>query len=219
MLLRPSILRIAIKIISKGYFWSLIAYAKEVTWNKIKTSNNDDEDDGGDDDDDDDDDDDGNDDYDDDGDVDDDDDDGDEEVMMMMMMMMVMTMMGMVMMIMMMMTMVMTMVMLMTPTTTTPMPMINYHRPFDVIVSVGVSYSPGGYHFEIDDGRVRWFHRSRLRDPVFSVLTEEIIPSDVWSHIVGTYNATTGEAKVTKQPDTNSKKVEELSGPIKQLDR
>ena len=54
----------------------------------------------------------------------------------------------------------------------------------------------GGYHFEIDDGRVRWFHRNRLQNPVFSVITDDIIKPDVWTHLIGSYNSTSGEAKV-----------------------
>ena len=54
----------------------------------------------------------------------------------------------------------------------------------------------GGYHFEIDDGRVRWFHRNRFQNPVFAVLTDDIIKPDVWTHLIGSYDSKSGEAKV-----------------------
>ena len=56
----------------------------------------------------------------------------------------------------------------------------------------------GGYHFEIDDGKVRWFHRNRNQIPVFSAITDDIVRPDVWTHFIGSYNSTTLDAKVTR---------------------
>ena len=55
----------------------------------------------------------------------------------------------------------------------------------------------GGYHFEIDDGKVRWFHRNRNQIPVFNVITDDIVKGDVWTHLIGSYNSTTRDAKVS----------------------
>ena len=57
--------------------------------------------------------------------------------------------------------------------------------------------SLGGYHFEVDDGRVRWFHRNPLQNPVFSVVTDDIIEPDKWYHIAATYDVAEGVARVT----------------------
>lgn len=54
----------------------------------------------------------------------------------------------------------------------------------------------GGYHFEIDDGRVRWFHRNHEEQPVFSVVTNDVISPNTWYHLVGTYSSKDGTAKV-----------------------
>ena len=60
-----------------------------------------------------------------------------------------------------------------------------------------IAYFPiGGYHFEIDDGRGRWFHRNRFQNPVFAVFTDDIIKPDVWTHLIGSYDSKSGEAKV-----------------------
>lgn len=68
-------------------------------------------------------------------------------------------------------------------------------RPCLIFLAI---HSIGGYHFEIDDGKVRWFHRNRFQTPVFSVITDDIIKPDVWTHLIGSYNSTTQEAKVDK---------------------
>ena len=58
-----------------------------------------------------------------------------------------------------------------------------------------IAYFPiGGYHF--DDGRGRWFHRNRFQNPVFAVFTDDIIKPDVWTHLIGSYDSKSGEAKV-----------------------
>ena len=69
--------------------------------------------------------------------------------------------------------------------------------------------STGGYHFEIDDGKVRWFHRNRLQNPVFSVITDDVIKPDVWTHLIGSYNSTTHQAKV---------KQRKFTGPVIQIE-
>ena len=57
-------------------------------------------------------------------------------------------------------------------------------------------YDVGGYHFEVDDGRVRWFHRGHQENPVFSVITSDVIRPNTWYHVVGTYSSHRGDAKV-----------------------
>ena len=56
----------------------------------------------------------------------------------------------------------------------------------------------GQYHFEIDDGRVRWFHRNEERETVFSVVTDQIVVREgSWTLITGTYSADKNRARVS----------------------
>ncbi|KAJ7378021.1 hypothetical protein OS493_025337 [Desmophyllum pertusum] len=70
-----------------------------------------------------------------------------------------------------------------------------YHSIFDTVGGHSL-HQNGQYHFEIQDGSVRWFHRNESEAQIFSVETDPIIPATVWNHIVGTYTAHTGIAKV-----------------------
>ena len=54
----------------------------------------------------------------------------------------------------------------------------------------------GGYHFEIDDSKVRWFHRDESDKTVFSMMTSPVTLPRVWMHYTVTYNAYQQVAKV-----------------------
>lgn len=57
----------------------------------------------------------------------------------------------------------------------------------------------GQYHFEIDNGRVRWFHRNEDGNTVFSVVTDDIVVREgKWTLITGTYSADRNRARVSK---------------------
>lgn len=71
-----------------------------------------------------------------------------------------------------------------------------YHSVFSTARVMNIGQIMGGYHFEIDDGKVRWFHRNRYQNPVFAVFTDDIIKPDVWTHLIGSYDSNSGEAKV-----------------------
>lgn len=68
------------------------------------------------------------------------------------------------------------------------------HELFDTI---GQSHGGGQYHFEINDGNVRWFHRDETQKTVFSCdALGGLVKAGDWAHVAGTYDAVTGKAKV-----------------------
>ena len=69
------------------------------------------------------------------------------------------------------------------------------HSLFDTVGSKS-DHKNGQYHFEIVDGKVRWFHRDENAEQVFSVTTEPIIVRDQWTNIAATYDANLAEAKI-----------------------
>ena len=69
------------------------------------------------------------------------------------------------------------------------------HSLFDTVGSQSDHHN-GQYHFEIVDGKIRWFHRDENSEEVFSVTTEPVAVQDKWMHIAATYDANLGEAKV-----------------------
>lgn len=67
---------------------------------------------------------------------------------------------------------------------------------FDTVGSHS-THKDGQYHFEIDNGKVRWFHRDEQHRTVFSVLTQPVIKEGVWTQIAATYNANKERARVS----------------------
>ena len=68
---------------------------------------------------------------------------------------------------------------------------------FDTIGSHS-KHRDGQYHFEIDNGRLRWFHRDENRDTVFSVVTDEVaVREGNWNLIVGSYSMDKNRARVS----------------------
>lgn len=62
-----------------------------------------------------------------------------------------------------------------------------------LIVSLFVE---GGYHLEINNGAVRWFHRDEQDRTVFSMTTGVVAIPNVWMHYTVIYDAIKGIAKV-----------------------
>jgi hypothetical protein len=55
----------------------------------------------------------------------------------------------------------------------------------------------GGFHFEVDDGKLRWFHRNQDDRAVFDVTTSDsVVRPNTWHHVMGTYDSTAAQAKV-----------------------
>ncbi|XP_067047616.1 uncharacterized protein [Acropora muricata] len=54
----------------------------------------------------------------------------------------------------------------------------------------------GQYHFEIDNGKVRWFHRNENHDTIFSLLTRPVVREGIWTQLTATYNAQKQRARV-----------------------
>jgi len=66
------------------------------------------------------------------------------------------------------------------------------HSIFDTI---GVSHNQGQYHFEVNDGIVRWFHRNEYRVTVFETMAHSV-QKEKWTHVAGTYDSSTRLAKI-----------------------
>lgn len=61
-------------------------------------------------------------------------------------------------------------------------------------VPAGSPAKPGNYHFEVNDGKVRWFHRNLEGNVVFNVTTDRVVvPPNQWTHLVGTYDRNQGQ--------------------------
>ncbi|CAB4020212.1 Hypothetical predicted protein [Paramuricea clavata] len=84
------------------------------------------------------------------------------------------------------------------------------HSIFDTI---GSSHECGQYHFEINDGNIRWFHRNETQQTVFSVeATGGLVKQGAWVHIAGTYDGTIGKAKIYVNGDLKNMSVNEYGG-------
>jgi len=70
------------------------------------------------------------------------------------------------------------------------------HSVFSTVRQIAVNNYIGGYHFEIDDGKVRWFHRDENDATVFTMTTNTVALSRVWMHFAVTYDAYKGVALV-----------------------
>lgn len=60
---------------------------------------------------------------------------------------------------------------------------------FDTVGGTASSHREGQYHLEVDNNRLRWFHRNEQHVTIFSVLSGIVINPQNWTHIAGTYNA------------------------------
>ena len=70
---------------------------------------------------------------------------------------------------------------------------------FDAVPE-GWPIKPGVYHFEVFDGKVRWFTRDLDGNVVFNVTTERaVVPSNEWTHLAGTYDKKEGQYALVKR--------------------
>jgi len=58
-------------------------------------------------------------------------------------------------------------------------------------------HSDGQYHFEIENAKVRWFHRNEDHNTIFSLQTRPLIREGEWTQITATYNAKRQRARVS----------------------
>lgn len=58
-------------------------------------------------------------------------------------------------------------------------------------------HKDGQYHFEIENGKVRWFHRNENHDTIFSLLSRPVVREGVWTQITATYSAKKQRARVS----------------------
>jgi len=66
------------------------------------------------------------------------------------------------------------------------------HSIFD---TVGTFHTQGQFHFEVNDGVARWFHRDEKQKVVFETMAHTVAKGK-WVHIAGTYDSKTKQAKV-----------------------
>ena len=66
------------------------------------------------------------------------------------------------------------------------------HSIFDTI---GTAHAQGQFHFEVNDGVVRWFHRDQNQKVVFETMAHTV-QRGKWTHLAGEYNSKTGQARV-----------------------
>ena len=67
---------------------------------------------------------------------------------------------------------------------------------FDTVGDKFSTHHEGQYHLEIENGKVRWFHRNEKHDVVFSVTSQPLVNEGMWTHAVGTYDSFKRVAKV-----------------------
>ena len=67
---------------------------------------------------------------------------------------------------------------------------------FDTVGSHS-KHKDGQYHLEIENGKVRWFHRNENHDTIFSVQTRPVVREGVWTQITVTYSAKKQRARVS----------------------
>ncbi|XP_048590274.1 uncharacterized protein LOC5501396 [Nematostella vectensis] len=70
------------------------------------------------------------------------------------------------------------------------------HSIFDTIGGSRSIHKKGQYHFEVSNGRVRWFHRDEYSRPIFAVQSDPFIDADEWYHVAATYDSRDRFAKI-----------------------
>eukprot|EP00794_Sanderia_malayensis_P012969 gene12969-14302_t len=73
--------------------------------------------------------------------------------------------------------------------------LIKIEGSHSIFHTIGSTHTMGQYHFEVNFGNVRWFHRNESQNTVFEAEAHEVKPHE-WTHIAGTYNATNGFANI-----------------------
>ncbi|XP_031554877.1 uncharacterized protein LOC116291804 isoform X2 [Actinia tenebrosa] len=69
------------------------------------------------------------------------------------------------------------------------------HSIFDTVGGHS-SHGSGQYHFEVSDGKLRWYHRNETANQIFSVESDAVVSENTWTHVAGTYDSHTGISKV-----------------------
>ena len=67
---------------------------------------------------------------------------------------------------------------------------------FDTVGQKFSNHKEGQYHVEIENGKIRWFHRNEKHTVVFSIMSQPLVSEGLWHHIAGTYDAQKSIAKV-----------------------
>lgn len=67
---------------------------------------------------------------------------------------------------------------------------------FDTVGGSMSNHSDGQYHLEIDNGKIRWFHRNEIHATIFDVRAQRLVEMNKWVHVVGTYDGDKRLAKV-----------------------
>ena len=68
---------------------------------------------------------------------------------------------------------------------------------FDTVGQKFSNHKEGQYHVEIENGKIRWFHRNEKHVVVFSIMSQPLVSEGIWHHIAGTYDAQKSIAKVS----------------------
>ena len=70
---------------------------------------------------------------------------------------------------------------------------------FDTVGTLAKSnHTDGQFHFEVVEGKVRFFHRNEIHATIFDVKSRDpVIQPEQWYHVVGTYDASKRLAKVS----------------------
>eukprot|EP00795_Rhopilema_esculentum_P008194 gene8194-14126_t len=76
---------------------------------------------------------------------------------------------------------------------------------FDTIGQKFSNHKEGQYHVEIENGKVRWFHRNEQHKVVFSIMSQPLVGENVWHHIAGTYDAQKSIARLFLDGDLVAK--------------
>jgi len=67
---------------------------------------------------------------------------------------------------------------------------------FDTVGQKFSNHKEGQYHVEIENGKIRWFHRNEKHTVVFSIMSQPLVSEGLWHHIAGTYDAQKSIAKL-----------------------
>ena len=60
--------------------------------------------------------------------------------------------------------------------------------------TIAAGAKQGNYHFEVNDGKVRWFARDINGNAVFNINSAQVVvPPNQWTHLVGTYDKQEGK--------------------------
>jgi len=70
------------------------------------------------------------------------------------------------------------------------------HSIFNTIGGKHSAHKDGQYHFEVDRGRLRWYHRNEANQGLFNISSPLMIPAHAWTHCAATYSSSTGKASV-----------------------